>query len=222
MRSGFYDWTKRRWGYSHRNNDCRPTTACGGRAPSTSVIRDGSCGPLMPGVRRQQSAALHRGSRGGRKQAQSPSWNLRGRLLPGFGCAGSRVTDAHRARPTNPRISRLPSSGPFLMHEVASVGDNPLLRRARLGTGYRRTEAESNDDGDKRVTRAHTPIPPSQGRSRAGRSLGNRAAAKISLAPGWACDHASTLVLDDSHRRCLVHIESDILGCLLHESRSLL
>ena len=35
-------------------------------------------------------------------------------------------------------------------------------------------------------------------------------------------DHASGVVTDDGDGRCLVHIESDILGCPLHESRSLL
>jgi hypothetical protein len=35
-------------------------------------------------------------------------------------------------------------------------------------------------------------------------------------------DHTPSVVADHGHRRCLVHIESDILGCLLHESRSLL
>jgi hypothetical protein len=35
-------------------------------------------------------------------------------------------------------------------------------------------------------------------------------------------DHAAGVVADDGDRRCLVDIESDILGRLLHESRSLL
>jgi len=35
-------------------------------------------------------------------------------------------------------------------------------------------------------------------------------------------DHASGVVTDDGHHRCLVDVESDILGRLLHESRSLL